>query len=582
MLRRRDRGGVNFDMQAMVIRRPPWRLRMKISGKIYSIVAVLGVAFVGVCGGAVYALDAVRDGNLEMRGLNRQALQLEKVDKAATDVVMASRGTYLAANATGAAEHADRIMAQLAEMDAAFKAYAVLSSDEADDRELAATLAEFRSIRSETARLATEVGPEAARAQGDSEANDRNRDVLREQLNATTDRLEAKTSRMRDSLEAFTWNVIATLIAASAVALAAGIAIAVWIGNRQISRPLVHVTETLKKMAHGDLEVEIEKNRSSDEVGELWGTTEQFLAELRAAETLRKEQAESEARAAEEKRKAMHELADQFDEEVSGVVRSVVAAVSQLKQSASTMSSSAEETNRQSTVVAAAAEQATSNVQTVATAADELAASIREIGQQVSMATSVAGNANGQASSTVDTVRSLAASADRIGQVVSLITDIASQTNLLALNATIEAARAGEAGKGFAVVAMEVKTLAEQTSKATGEISQQIGAVQEATAEVVKAIENISGTIKQIDEISATIASSVEEQGAATGEIAQNVQQAAQGTQEVSSNITGVSEAANDTGRVSSEIVSAAGDLDGQAANLRAKVNAFIERVRAA
>ena len=211
------------------------------------------------------------------------------------------------------------------------------------------------------------------------------------------------------------------------------------------------------------------------------------------------------------------------------------------------MSSSADETSRQSAVVSGAAEQATSNVQTVASAAEELAASVREI-----------------------------------GQIIGVIDEIAFQTNLLALNAGVEAARAGEAGKGFAVVAMEVKTLAEQTSKATGEISAQITAVQTATNEVVKAIETISGTIKQIDAVSSAISASVEEQGAATGEIAQNVFQAAHGTQEVSTNIVGVKNAANETGRVSNEIVHAAGALDSETSRLRAQVDGFIARVRAA
>jgi len=179
-------------------------------------------------------------------------------------------------------------------------------------------------------------------------------------------------------------------------------------------------------------------------------------------------------------------------------------------------------------------------------------------------------------------VQGLAASADKIGEIVGLITDIADQTNLLALNATIEAARAGDAGKGFAVVANEGKALANQTARATGDISRQIEGVQAATREAVQAIDAITQTIKRVNEISAAIASAVEEQNAATREIARNVEEAAQGTQEVSSNITGVTHAAGDAGSAAHEVLDAATSVSEQSAVLTREVETFIAEVRAA
>ncbi|CAK0755146.1 methyl-accepting chemotaxis protein [uncultured Gammaproteobacteria bacterium] len=272
--------------------------------------------------------------------------------------------------------------------------------------------------------------------------------------------------------------------------------------------------------------------------------------------------------------------ADSFEREVSGVVQSVSASATLLRNSASTMTKNADDTSRLSATVAAAAEEATVNIQTVAAAAEELSSSISEISRQVSQSAQIANNAMQEAERTNITVQGLADAANRIGQVVKLIHNIASQTNLLALNATIEAARAGEAGKGFAVVAGEVKNLAGQTARATEEINAQINAVQAATHEAVNAIKGISGIIAQINNIASTIAAAVEEQGAATNEIARNVQQASVGTREVGQTIEKVNRSAGDTEREARHVATATDELSRQSETLRSEVGRFLSRIR--
>lgn len=261
---------------------------------------------------------------------------------------------------------------------------------------------------------------------------------------------------------------------------------------------------------------------------------------------------------------------------VSEVVEVVASAAAELQATAESLSATAEETTRQSQSVATASEQTTNNVNTVAAAAEEMANSIEEIGRQVEQSANIASRAVEEANSTDASVSSLAAAAQKIGEVVELISDIANQTNLLALNATIEAARAGDAGKGFAVVASEVKSLANQTAKATEDIAAQIGNIQEASGGTVTAIKSISTTIGEISEIASSIASAVEEQSAATQEIARNVQEAAAGTQDVASNIAGVTQAADETGRSSSEVLSAAKELSVNGEQLREYVEKFV------
>jgi methyl-accepting chemotaxis protein len=263
---------------------------------------------------------------------------------------------------------------------------------------------------------------------------------------------------------------------------------------------------------------------------------------------------------------------------VKDVVDIVASAATELDSTAQAMSAGAEETSVQANNVAAASEQAGTNVQTVASATEELTSSVGEINQQISESARIAASAVEEAERGSDKMEGLAQAADRIGEIVSLISDIAAQTNLLALNATIEAARAGEAGKGFAVVASEVKSLATQTAKATGDISSQINQMQGATDEAVEAISSVRQTIGSMSEISSSIASAMEEQGATTSEIARNIQEATSGVNDVTSNIAGVGESAQQTGNSANDVLKAARELSGQAEALRAEVEEFLRQ----
>ncbi|WP_448204763.1 HAMP domain-containing methyl-accepting chemotaxis protein [Azospirillum sp. sgz302134] len=354
-----------------------------------------------------------------------------------------------------------------------------------------------------------------------------------------------------------------------------------WVIGSGISTPVIGMTEAMKRIAGGDLSAPVPSLGRRDEVGEMADTLEVFKRGMVEAERLRAEQEEAKRRAEEARKQDMNRLADEFESQVEGVVQHVASASAEMTSTASTMSAAADQAKRQATTVAAAAEQASVNVQTVAAAAGQLRESIREIGRQIARSTETTQAAVLKAEHTNGIVGSLAQAAQKIGDVVALINDIAGQTNLLALNATIEAARAGEAGKGFAVVASEVKSLANQTGKATEEIAQQISAVQDATRQAVEAIRDITDTITSVNETSSSIASAVEEQQAATGEISRNVEEAARGTQEVASNIVGVSDAAHEAASAAEQVLTEASELSRQSDLLDKEVVAFIAKVRA-
>jgi len=355
-------------------------------------------------------------------------------------------------------------------------------------------------------------------------------------------------------------------MALAATVLVLGSALAFLIG-RGIVRPLTGMTGAMTRLAAGDTATDIPARGSRDEIGDMARAVEVFRQNAIRADALAAEQ--DGERAGKERRAAqLSELVRGFEAQVSGLVGALSSSSTELEATAQSMTATAGQTNSQASAVAAAAEEASAGVQTVAAAAEKLSCSISEISRQVAQAARVTARAVGDARRTDDIVRALAQGAQKIGDVVGLITSIAGQTNLLALNATIEAARAGDAGKGFAVVASEVKSLAQQTARATEEIAGQIAQIQAATQEAVGAIGGITLTIGEVSAIATAIAAAVEQQGAATSEIASNVAQTASSTQ--------------DAGMAASQVLGAAGTLSRQAEQLTREVESFVAGMRAA
>ena len=355
----------------------------------------------------------------------------------------------------------------------------------------------------------------------------------------------------------------------------------IWFVRRTVIRPLSQTTRCTQQLAAGDLDTKIFFVNREDEVGDIARALQVFQGNLFETEQMRQEE-QRKARSDNARREQYDRLFRDFESTVSLVVSTVSHSAEDMRQYAKALNTHASDTSQRATIVAEGADQAATNVATVAAATEELTASIHEITRQVADSAQIAHAAMNEARLADKAVSSLSDAANKIGEVVQMISEIAEQTNLLALNATIEAARAGEAGKGFAVVASEVKNLASQTAGATEEITGQITTMQHVVREAVQAIQGMSRTIEQINTGASAIAAAVEEQGAATSEIARNVQEASTSAKNVSANIGTVSDAANKTGDVASSVLNAASSLAEESARLQSEVETFIQGMRAA
>ncbi len=556
--------------------------RMSVSLKAVAIVFLMAIATLAITFTAYQGLDTLAQGAQEIHGKTGEVRRAGALSENAIELSRAEM--EIASNPSRVA----MIIPAIEEADAAFRAEldALTASADAAQGALLEEVSQLYGQYHEGVLETIDMAETFATADiVESQLYvlgtiDRNRNYmaeLRDGLAAFTDYTDRESAAVAQGADAVAANTVTMLVSIALAGILVGALVGLAIAHYGIARPLHRSVADIRRLASGEFDIAISGMNRRDEVGAIARGIGEFRASLAAkAEADRRMEQEREAVLAAERRKAMEDLAARFEEAVGSIVNGVAEAAGELEQAAQALTGASETSRERATSVAAASEQASANVGMVAAAAEELASSVDEIGRQVSQSTEISREAQDRASGTVTQVRTMADTAQRIGDIVALIEQIADQTNLLALNATIEAARAGDAGKGFAVVAAEVKNLADQTAKATTEISGQIADIQAATSGSAESITGVAETISNLASIAGAIAAAVEEQGSATQEIARNVQQASAGTHEVSQSIDGVRDSAERSSDAASRVQGSAERLARESDALKGAVDDFL------
>ncbi|MFL5000793.1 MAG: methyl-accepting chemotaxis protein, partial [Xanthobacteraceae bacterium] len=507
---------------------------------------------------------------------------VERVNGLIYAVVMESRGIYMSSDIPSAKRYGDLLLKfneRIANVAQEWRAR-VRADDAKQFEEFFKRIQQFIDFRRELVRLGTQVSPAKGREWGDNEANRSIRMALNKDLEALAAVYDARTKRiyleLQERLYWFMWLLTGLAVVAVALAVVGTVII-----RRAVARPLTEITRVTEAVAGGTSTVSIPYGERHDEIGALARSIAVFQETMQRNVELNRVVSEEGMARGRRQEEVAAEIA-RFGNDIERTVTDLVTSAERMLGASANLADAADGASNRTASAAMASGEASANVRDIASAAEELAASVEEINRQVAQSSTIAGKAVGEAERTNVEIKALDDAAKRIGDVVKLITAIAEQTNLLALNATIEAARAGEAGRGFAVVASEVKALAGQTAKATDEISTHISGMQEATVRSVDAIAGIQRTIREVGEITETIAAAVTEQGAATQEIARSADIASKRTGDTADEVSRVSEATDETRKEAATVKQVAESLGTVARSIRNQVDGFLQKLRAA